>query len=247
MITSKNKSQIKIMKIGGAILKNILDQIAAEIKPGQTCQFLEELAKKLINAAGGKPSFYKYQGFPAAICTSINDEIVHGIPKKRVLKSGDIISIDIGLKYKGYHTDSAITVPVGKVEPKHLKLIRVAKIALTKAIAQVKPKNHISDIGYIIQKTIEKAGFEPVRECTGHGIGKKLHEAPPIPNFGKAGQGPEIKPGMTFAIEPMTVEGKAGAKTKNDGWTISTTDGGFAAHFEHTVAVTEEGCLVLTA
>ncbi len=247
MITLKNKSQIQTMRAGGAILKNILDQLVAEVKPGQTSQFLEKLARKLIAQAGGKPSFYKYQGFPAAICCSINDEIVHGIPKKRVLKSGDIISIDIGLKYKGYHTDVATTVSVGKSKPKHLKLIQVTRKALAKAILKAKPKNHISDISHTIEKTITGAGFKPVKECTGHGIGQDLHEAPSIPNFGKAGQGPEIKPGMTFAIEPMAVERKAEVKTKDDGWTISTTDGGFAAHFEHTIAVTEDGCLILTA
>lgn len=247
MITLKNKNQVQAMQTGGAILKNILDQLVAKVKPGQTSQFLEKLARKLIAQAGGEASFYKYRGFPAAICCSINDEIVHGIPKKRVLKSGDIISIDIGLKYKGFHTDTATTVPVGKPKPEHLKLIRVTKKALAKAILKAKPKNHISDISYIIQKTIKKAGFEPVKECTGHGIGEDLHEVPSVPNFGEPGQGPEIKPGMTLAIEPMAVEGKAGAKTKGDGWTIATVDGGFAAHFEHTVAITKSGNLVLTA
>jgi len=236
------------MQTGGAILKNILDQLIVEVKPGQTTKFLEKLARKLIAQADGQPSFYKYQGFPAAICTSLNDEVVHGIPSKdRILKSGDIISIDIGLKYKGYHTDTATTIPVGRVKPKYLKLIQVTKKALEKAISQTKAKSHLSDISHIIQETIEKAGFKPVKECTGHGIGKNLHEDPPVPNFGPVGQGPEIKPGMTFAIEPMAVEGKGEVKIKSNGWTISTIDGGFAAHFEHTVAVTESGCLVLTA
>ena len=247
MITLKNKNQIQTMQTGGAILKNILDQLVADIRPEQNCQFLERLAKKLIAKANGQPSFYKYQGFPAAICCSINDEIVHGTPQKRILKSGDIISIDIGLKYKGYHTDTATTIPVGRVKPKYLKLIQVTKKALEKAISQTKAKSHLSDISHIIQETIEKAGFKPVKECTGHGIGKNLHEDPPVPNFGPVGQGPEIKPGMTFAIEPMAVEGKGEVKIKSNGWTISTIDGGFAAHFEHTVAVTESGCLVLTA
>ncbi len=247
MITLKNKSQIQIMQTGGTILKNILDQLIAEVKPGQTSQFLEKLAKKLIAQAGGEASFYKYRDFPAAICISINDEIVHGIPKKRILKSGDIISIDIGLKYKGYHTDTATTVPVGKPKPKHLKLIQVTKKALAEAMLKAKPKNHISDISHTIEKIITGAGFEPVKECTGHGIGQDLHETPSVPNFGKAGQGPEIKSGMTLAIEPMAVEGKAEVRTKDDGWTISTTDKGFAAHFEHTIVITEDGCLILTA
>lgn len=246
MIILKNKSQIKIMQEGGKILRRILDQLVSKVKPGITTKFIEELAKEKIKQTKGKPSFYRYRGFPAAICTCINDQIVHGIPQDRILKSGDIITIDMGLKYKGYHTDSAITIPVGKVKPIHLKLIKTTKEALKKAILQAKPENWISDISAVIQETIEKAGFEPVKECTGHGVGRDLHEDPPVPNFGEKGQGPPIKPGMTIAIEPMATEGKAILKTDKDGWTISTLDGKFAAHFEHTVAITAEGRLVLT-
>ena len=246
MIILKNKSEIEAMKEGGEILKNILRHLASEIKPGITTLYLDKLAKELIKKNYGKPSFYKYYGFPANICTSINHEIVHGIPGEKILKNGDIISLDVGLKYKGFHTDRAITIPVGKVKPIYLKLIDITKKALEKAILKTKPGNHIGDISYIIQKTIEDSGFEPVKECTGHGIGRNLHEDPPVPNFGKNGEGPIIKEGMTLAIEPMAIAGKAIIKTNEDNWTISTFDGSFAAHFEQTIAVNKNGCLILS-
>ena len=246
MIILKNQAEIEIIKEGGQLLRQILNQLAKEIKPGITTKYLEDFTKSKIKKFNAKSAFFRYQGFPSQLCISVNDEIVHGIPKDRILNSGDIVSIDAGLKWQGLNTDAAITVPVGRVSLTHLKLIQTTKLALKKAAAVAIPQNHISDISHIIQKTIEAASFEPVRDCSGHGIGRNLHEEPTIPNFGPEGQGPQIKPGMVLAIEPMATEGRAIVKTNRDGWTISTVDGSFAAHFEDTIAITEKGNIILT-
>lgn len=246
MIILKNNIEIKKMQRGGKLLKKILEKLIAKVKPGISTKLLESIATKLINQAGGKPSFRGYRDYPAAICVSINDQIVHGIPSKRIIKSGDIVSLDVGLKYQGFHTDVATTVAIGRIKPIYQKLIQVTQKALKKAILKAKPNNHLSDISAVIQKTIEGAGFGVVRECAGHGIGRNLHEDLAVLNYGLPGQGPIMKPGMTFAIEPMATEFKPELKIEKDGWTISTADKGYSAHFEHSVAITPKGCLVLT-
>ncbi|MBA7492614.1 Methionine aminopeptidase 1 [subsurface metagenome] len=243
----KSKKEIKIMQQGGKKLKKVLDFLTKFVKPGTKTKDLEILAKQKISELGGKPSFLGYRGYPAAICVSINDEVVHGIPSNRVIKQGDIVSLDLGFEYKGFHTDSATTMGVGKIKPKYQKLIFQAKKALDLAILEVKPENHISDIGFIIQNTIEKAGFSPITDLSGHGIGKTVHEEPAVLNFGQKGKGQKFLPGMTFTIEPMVAENKPQIETKKDGWTIKTLDGGISTHFEHTLVVTKKGFLILTA
>ena len=246
MIFLKTESEIAIMKQGGKILRRILEKLQHEIKPGITPLELSEKSLEFFQKENVKPSFLKYKGYPTPICVSVNDQIVHGIPNQRPFEKGDLVSIDAGAKFQKYHLDAAFTVAVGKVDKVHLKLIKASKDALEKAIIMAQPGNHLFDISHTIQETIEKAGFEPVRECTGHGIGKKLHEDPQVPNFGKAGEGIVLEPGLVIAIEPMALENKTIVKIENDGWTVSSFDGCFTAHFEDTVAITKNGPKVLT-
>ena len=247
MIILKTPQEIKTMAKAGQILREIIQEISQFIQPGLSTYDIEEKVNQLFKKAKVKSSFLNYHGFPSKICTSVNDQIVHGIPNKKVkIKTGDLVGIDIGIKYQGYNVDAAVTIPIEPIKPIHRKLIATTRRALEKAIQEVRPNNYLSNIGATIQETIEKAGFEVVKECSGHGIGRELHEDPTVLNFGKRNEGIILKPGMTFAIEPMAVEGKAVMKIENDGWTISTVDGGYSAHFEKTVAVTRKGCQILT-
>jgi methionyl aminopeptidase len=246
MIILKNDSEIEIMVKAGKMLKEILNLLSKKVEPSITTKEIENYADELFKKYKVKSSFYHYNGYPASICVSVNDEIVHGIPGNYKIKNGDIVSIDAGLIYKGFNVDSAITVSVGKVRPEYLKLIEITKKSLDEAIKFAIPDNHLSDISAIIQKTIERSGFQVIKECSGHGIGRKLHEDPSVPNFGNPGAGVILKPGMTLAIEPMAVVGKSIIKMESDGWTISTVDGSVSAHFEHTVAITESGVKILT-
>jgi len=246
MIIIKTPREIEIMRDGGKILARVLKEVAKAIKPDVTTQELDKLAKELVLRLGAKPSFEGYKGYPAGLCTSVNEEIVHGIPSIRKLKEGDIIGLDLGVLYKGYYTDSAITVPVGKVSAEVLRLIEVTKKALEVGVKQVRVGNHIGDIGAAIGHYVEAQGFNVVRNLVGHGVGKHVHEEPQIPNYGKPGTGPEIKVGMTLALEPMVVMGSWQTEQAQDGWTFVTKDKSFAAHFEHTVAVTEKTPRVLT-
>src|SRR3990167_8542615 len=249
MIKIKTKENVAIMKEGGEILAKILRKLAEEVKPGITTNHLEKLARELVLYYGVKPSFLGYDGYPAALCTSVNDEIVHSVPSERILKDGDVLKLDMGVLHKGFHTDSAITVMVGNVDdasPQAVKLINVTKEVLKIGISKAKVGNTLGDIGSAIQKYVEDNGFNVVRELVGHGIGQELHEEPQVLNYGEAGQGEKLVPGMVIAIEPMVVTGKWGIKNGKDGYAFVTKDGGLAAHFEHTIAITEKGPEILT-
>ncbi len=248
----KTPEEIKILHAGGRILAATLKQVAAAVKPGVTTLELNALAEKLLREAGAEPSFLNYSThgsspYPATLCTSVDSEVVHGIPKSSViLKTGQIIGLDLGCCYQGLFTDSAITVPVGKIDDPAVKLIQVARDSLVEAIKRVKAGATLGDIGFTIQSYIEKNGFSVVRDLVGHGVGYAVHEEPAVPNFGKAGAGMKLKSGMVIAIEPMVNIGDWQVKVLDDNWTVATMDGSLSAHFEHTVAVTDDGCEVLT-
>lgn len=260
MITIKTPEEIEIMAEGGKILARIMKELEKKVRPGTTTKELDRVTETLISCPP-KPlakadkiqcSFKGYEGFPACLCTSTNEEIVHVAPSDRVLKEGDIISLDLGIFYKGFHTDMAITVPVGRhlpttqVDQEAQRLIRITKKSLKRGIKKVRPGNTFGDIGNTIQRYVESQGFNVVRDLCGHGIGKELHEEPKILNYGKRKSGPEIKEGMTFCLEPMVTVGDWKIKKTKDGYGYQTEDGSLSAHFEHTVAVTKNGCQILT-
>ena len=246
MITIKSPEEIEKIAEGGRILAGIMEELKKKVRPGITTKELERVAETLILKSGGKCSFKGYEGFPACLCTSINEEIVHAIPSDRVLREGDIISLDLGIFYKGFHSDMAITLPVGKVKPEVSRLIRVTKKALKRGIKKVRPGNTFGDVGNTIQRYVESQGFNVVRDLCGHGIGRDLHEEPKILNYGKRHTGEEIKEGMVFCIEPMVTVGDWKIKKTSDGYGYQTKDGSLSAHFEHTVAVIKNGCQILT-
>lgn len=246
MIPLKSEKEIEIMAEGGKILAKIMEELKKNVRPGIKTIELEKLAESLIFKFGGKCSFKNYENYPACLCTSINEEIVHVVPSERVLKEGDIISLDLGIFYKGYHTDMAITLPVGNVSPELLRLIRVTKKALKRGIKKAKIGNTFGDIGNTIQRYVESQGFNVVRELCGHGIGKELHEEPKVLNYGKRHTGFKIKEGMVFCIEPMVTMGDWRIKKTRDGFGYQTKDGSFSCHFEHTIAITKNGTKILT-
>jgi len=246
MILVKTKEEIKIMAEGGKMLAKIVKELTKMIKLGITTQELDKVAEDLIFKSGARPSFKGYGGFPATLCTSINEEIVHGLPSKRKLKKGDIISLDLGIFSKGFHSDMAVTLPVGKIDPEIVRLIRVTKKSLKIGIKKVRTGNTIGDIGNTIQRYVESQGFNVVRDLCGHGIGRDLHEDPQILNYGKRKTGPKIKEGMVLCLEPMVTMGNFQIKKNKDGHTFETVDGSLSCHFEHEVAVTKDGCKVLT-
>jgi methionyl aminopeptidase len=247
MITIKSEKEIQTMQEGGKILADIIKEVARKVRPGITTNYLNKVARDLVLKFGAKPSFENYMGFPTALCTSVNETIVHGVPGGLALKEGDIISLDLGILYKGYHTDMAITVPVGKTAPEAARLIKVARESLEKGIKEANPGKKFSDIGKAVQKYVEGEGFGVVRELCGHGIGKKLHEDPQILNYLTKGEGGEIiKEGMVFCIEPMITIGDWHVKKAKDSLAYETADRSLAAHFEHTIAVTRTGRQVLT-
>ncbi len=246
MITIKTVTEIEAMAEGGKILATIMKELEKQVRPGITTQELDRKAETLILKSRAKPSFKGYQGFPAVLCASINEEIVHVVPSKRVLKEGDIISLDLGLVHKGFHLDMAVTLPVGKISSEGQRLIRVTKKALKRGLKKVRPGNTFGDIGNTIQRYVESQGFNVVRDLCGHGIGRELHEDPKILNYGKRRQGPEIKEGMVFCIEPMVTAGDWRLKKMADGHGFETIDGSLSCHFEHTVAITKQGPHVLT-
>lgn len=235
------------MRAANQLVARILEELAAMVAPGVSTADLDAAAEARVRAAGAEPAFKGYRGYPATLCASVNEQVVHGIPNATPLQAGDIVSLDMGVKLNGYYGDSAVTVPVGAVRDEVSRLLRVTQDALEKGIAQVKLGGRISDIGHAIQAHVEAHGFSVVREFVGHGIGASLHEEPQIANYGEPGRGPRLAEGMTLAIEPMVNMGKAGVKVLADGWTAVTKDGSLSAHFEHTVAVTKNGPLVLTA
>ncbi len=246
MITIKTPEEIKTMREGGRILARIMQEIENMVKPGITTEELDRAAEALILSNGALPSFKGFNKFPASLCTSVNEEIVHGIPSGRVLKEGDIISLDLGLLYKGFHSDMAVTVAVGSVPPELNRIIKITKKALKRGISQALPGQTVGDIGNEIEKFIEGQGFSVVRELCGHGIGKNLHEDPQIPNYGQKNTGTKIKEGMVICIEPMAVAGDWHIKKAKDGYGYQTKDGSLAAHFEHTIAITKNGPEILT-
>ncbi len=246
MIICKTERELEIMRQAGRIVALTHEELKKHIKPGISTKELDSIAEKFIRSHDAIPSFKGYNGFTGSICASVNEELVHGIPGKRVLKEGDIISIDIGAEYNGYHGDSAWTYAVGKITEEDQKLLDVTEASLYKGIEEAKPGERLSNISHAIQTYVEANGFSIVREYVGHGVGKSLHEDPQIPNYGPPGKGPRLKPGMVLAIEPMVNAGKRYVRTLSDNWTVVTTDGKNCAHFEHTVAITETGYEILT-
>ncbi|MCX7718522.1 MAG: type I methionyl aminopeptidase [Candidatus Sumerlaeaceae bacterium] len=246
-VVLKSASELKRMRAGGAILKRVVDHVAGLVRPGVTTAELDEVAHRLILEAGATPACLGYHGFPASICTSVNAEIVHGIPSHRVLQEGDIVSIDCVLLYDGLYTDMAVTVPVGRISHEAQTLLRVTKESLQRAIKQARPGRYVGDISVAVQRHVEAHGFSVIREYAGHGVGHAVHEEPAVFNFGLPKRGPLLCPGLVLAIEPMVSVGNWKTRVLEDGWTVVTTDGSLSAHFEHTVAVTENGPLVLTA
>ena len=247
-IVCKSQSEIDKMRRSGRIVREILDDLRAMVAPGVTTMDLEKAAERKILESGAKPAFKGFYDYPCVLCTSVNEEIVHGIPsEKRVLKAGDIVSIDCGVVLDGYYGDAAITVAVGdSVSPERQKLLEVTEQSLYKAIEQVKIGNKVSDIGAAVQEYVEANGFSVVREFVGHGIGTKLHEEPQVPNFRSRGADTRLREGMVLAIEPMVNSGRPEARVLDDKWTAVTADGSSSAHFEHCVAVTRDGPLILT-
>jgi methionyl aminopeptidase len=249
MIQLKSTREIELMAEGGRILASTVQMLRREVKAGMSTLELDAIAESFIRShPGAKPAFKGLYGFPGTLCTSINHEIVHGIPsRKRVLQDGDIISIDVGVGFEGYYTDSATTVPVGMVDEETRRLLDVTERSLAAGIAAAVPGNHLGDIGAAVQAVVEAAGFSVVRDLVGHGIGVEFHEEPQVPNYGKPKRGLKLVPGLTLAIEPMVNVGGPTTRTMPDKWTIVTVDGSRSAHFEHTVAITESGHRVLTA
>lgn len=246
MIILKSSREIEKMREAGRIVSLTHQELQKYIEPGITTKELDHIAEQFIKSHDAIPSFKGYNGFLGSICTSINEELVHGIPGKRKLKEGDIITLDIGAYYAGYHGDSAWTYPVGKISPEAEELLRVTEASLYKGLEKAQPNARLGDISHAIQVCVEEAGFSVVREYVGHGIGQNLHEPPSIPNYGPPGRGPRLRPGMTLAIEPMVNRGSRHVRTLVDNWTVVTVDGSLCAHFEHTIAITEEGYEILT-
>ncbi|HHB1656225.1 type I methionyl aminopeptidase [Bacillus thuringiensis] len=246
MIICKTPREIEIMREAGRIVALTHQELKQHITPGITTKELDQIAEKTIQKYGATPSFKGYNGFPGSICASVNEELVHGIPGKCKLKEGDIISIDIGAKYNGYHGDSAWTYPVGNISESVQKLLDVTEKSLYLGLEQVKPGERLSNISHAVQTHAEENGFSIVREYVGHGIGQDLHEDPQIPHYGPPNRGPRLKPGMVICVEPMVNQGRRYVKTLSDDWTVVTVDGKWCAHFEHTIALTEAGYEILT-
>lgn len=247
MIIRKNDNEIQLMRRAGKIVGDALAMLQEEIKPGISTADLDKLAEEFIISQGAKPSFKGYYSFPATLCTSINEEVIHGIPSRnKILQDGDIISIDCGAFFKGYHGDAARTFPVGKVSDAANNLIRITEKSFFKGIEKAIVGNRLSDISHEIQSYVESEGYSVVRDFVGHGIGKRLHEEPNVPNFGKPGRGPKLTHGMTLAIEPMVNIGSFYTKTLRDNWTVVTADGSLSAHYENTVVILETGVEILT-
>lgn len=243
----KTREELAIMRRAGVVVADILVLLKGAVKPGMTTGEIDQIARQELKKRGALPAFLNYHGFPGVICVSLNCEVVHGIPSSaRILRDGDIVGLDFGCVIDGWFADAAMTVPVGKISPEAERLIRVTRESLEKGISAVKNGNRVGDIGFAVQSHAEAAGYTLVREFVGHGIGRALHEEPPIPNYGKAGTGARLKTGMTIAIEPMVNMGGPEVATLGDGWTAVTKDGKLSAHFEHTVVVTDLGFEILT-
>ncbi|MGH7728226.1 MAG: type I methionyl aminopeptidase [Vulcanimicrobiaceae bacterium] len=246
MIAIKSAREIEIMRRSGKVTSHVLSEIARAAKPGVTLRELDRIAERGIRERGGVPTFKGYNGFPASVCLSVNDVVVHGIPGGRRLTEGDILSIDLGTTFEGYVSDSAITVPVGRISASAQRLLRVTQESLMLGIAQMQRGNRLFDISHTIQAHVEAHGYGVVRALVGHGVGRKMHEEPQVPNWGEAHKGLALRSGLVIAIEPMVTEGTFEVATLEDKWTVVTADGKLAAHFEHTVALTDEGPRILT-
>jgi methionyl aminopeptidase len=248
VIVCRSQAEIDRLRVANQIVADVLAELEAAVAPGVSTQDLDRLAERLVRERGAEPAFKGYRGYPATLCASVNEEVVHGIPSAtRVLRPGDIISLDMGVKIGGFYGDSAVTVPVGPVPDRTSELLRVTRESLDRAIDAARVGHRLSDVSHAVQTWVERHGFSIVREFVGHGIGEKLHEEPQIPNYGPPGRGPKLAAGMVLAIEPMVAMGRPETRVLGDGWTAVTRDGGLAAHFEHTIAVTEVGPVVLTA
>ena len=243
----KSSWEIDLMRKSGMIVAEAIDRLSRLVEPGTTTLELDRFAEDYILRRGGKPAFKGYRGYPYTLCASINDQVVHALPSERTLREGDIVSLDLGAIVDGYYGDAAVTVPVGQVSEEAARLMAVTQRSLELAIEAVRPGNRLSDISYAVQAAVEAQRFSVVRLFVGHGIGRALHEEPQIPNFGPPGRGPVLKPGLVLAIEPMVTAGSPDVMILDDRWTAVTRDGSLSAHFEHTVAVTEDGVEVLTS
>jgi methionyl aminopeptidase len=246
VIVCKSALELEKMRAANQLVARVLEALRPLVVPGGTTAEIDREAERLVRDAGAVPAFKGYRGYPATVCASVNDEVVHGIPSKRTLKAGDILSLDMGVKLDGFYGDCAATMPVGGIAPEVERLLAVTREALVRGIAQVRVGGRVSDIGHAVQTTVEANGFSVVREFVGHGIGAQLHEEPQVPNYGPAGRGARLAEGMVLAIEPMVNMGRPAVKVLGDGWTAVTVDGSWSAHFEHTVAVTADGPWVLT-
>jgi methionyl aminopeptidase len=246
MISIKSAREIEAMRVSGKITAKVLGDLIRAAKPGMTTKQLDEMAEEGIRSKGGIPTFMGYHGYPSSICASVNEEVVHGMPGEYTLKEGDILSIDIGTTLDGYVSDSAVTIPIGEVSEAARRLMRVTQECLMLGIGQMYKGKHLGDIGHAIQQHAEANGYGVVRELVGHGIGTQMHEEPQVPNYGRAGAGLELRSGLVLAIEPMITAGHYGVETLKDGWTVVTADGKLAAHFEHTIAITDDGPKILT-
>ena len=241
MIVLKTPDEIEVMAKASKLVAETLEALKREVRPGTTTDDLDRLAEEFIRLRGGVPAFKGYRNYPKTLCASVNDQVVHGIPSKRTLKEGDIIGLDLGAIVEGFYGDSAVTVPVGRIDGRTQELLRVTEEALYKGIAQAVVGNRLSDISHAIQRHVEAAGFSVVTEFVGHGIGRRLHEEPQVPNYGQPGQGPRLQAGMVLALEPMVNMGGSAVRVLEDHWTAVTTDGSLSAHFEHTVAIQPSG------
>ena len=242
----RTKEEVAKMRRAGRVVAEMHERTRAATRPGVTTADLDQVAREVLERRGARSNFLNYHGFPAVICTSPNDMIVHGIPGSYRVEEGDILSIDCGAIIEGYHADAAFTMPVGEVEPEALKLIEVTEESLRKGIEQMVDGNRLSDIGHAVQTVAEAAGYSVVREYVGHAIGTAMHEEPQVPNYGPPGKGPKLRVGMVFAVEPMVNMGGAGTRVLDDGWAVVTTDGSLSAHAEHSIAITDDGPEVLT-
>jgi methionyl aminopeptidase len=247
MIIRKSRTELEKMRSANLIVARVLERVGGLVRPGISTWELDEVAEEMIRKAGADPAFKGYRGYPATVCASVNNEIVHGIPsREKVLQEGDILAVDVGARWEGYYGDSARTFPVGRVSRELQRLLDVTREALYRGIEMVQPGNRVSDISAAVQQHVESQGFSVVRDFVGHGIGRALHEDPQVPNFGPPGRGPRLVEGMVLAIEPMVNSKGPGARVLEDHWTAVTLDGGYSAHFEHTVAVTEDGPWILS-
>ncbi|HOI75260.1 MAG TPA: type I methionyl aminopeptidase [Syntrophales bacterium] len=246
MVILKSPEEIETIRNANRIVAEILGELEIMVKPGITTRELDQHSEKLARKKGAKPAFKGYRGYPFSLCASVNAEVVHGMPSDRVLKDGDIVGLDFGALYKGYYGDAAITVPVGEVSEEAKRLIRVTEECLYKGIEQARSGQRLGDISAAVQKHVENAGFSVVRDFVGHGIGRALHEEPQIPNYGVEKRGIELKSGMVLAIEPMVNQGGWRVRVMNDGWTVVTADGRLSAHFEHSIAITKNGPVILS-